>query len=221
MAKGKGKKRRSKKPYYMTRIKHVPLFGKTNRVTLVFAENLPIIASAAGELEGFPVAANDIFSVLNGYGNHDQPRGYNELSTLYDHWVVIGSRITVKFQAQAEASLTYSIGIGLKDDSTIYTNMDALMEDRLVTFTTLGTRSGAGAKQTLRSKFNAHQFWGSKDPLGNDKLWGTIAAGPSDGAFYQIAAQALDESSAMAALNVLVKVEYDVIYFEPNLPASS
>lgn len=195
------------------RVPNSPLPTKL-KCSMVYATNVSLNIPAIGAAANHVFSANGLFDPdITGVGH--QPRGFDQLMTLYDHYVVIGSKITVFVQPVGTTSATVW-GIVLKDDSTTTNNADNLLEESFVSYKMAAPGSEPVA---LVQQFN-NNFLGYSKPLGVEELEGISTSNPSEQAYYHVfgySPSATDEAS----VSIQVRIEYQVMLIEPNQPPIS
>lgn len=195
------------------RVSNTPLPTKL-KCSMVYATNVSINIPAIGAAANHVFSANGLFDPdITGVGH--QPRGFDQLMTMYDHYVVIGSKITV-FVQPVGTSVSTVWGIVLKDDSTTTNNADNLLEEAFVSYKMAAPGSEPVA---LVQQFN-NNFLGYSKPLGVTELEGIATSNPTEQAYYHVfgySPSATDEASVA----VQVRIEYQVMLIEPNQPTIS
>jgi hypothetical protein len=175
---------------------------------------------AAGVTPGVNVySANGCYDPdITGAGH--QPRGFDQLIALYDHYVVTKSHIKAEF---TNTSGSCVCGIQLQSSSTAQSDYVDYAEQARCEFSIAPYVITSGAVERTRVHtlpFAAQEFMGIPDPVTSTKLQGGVSANPTDQAFFHVFMQALDGSTG-AANNVLVSIEYEVVFIEPVPVASS
>lgn len=163
-------------------------------------------------------SANDLFDPdVTGTGH--QPRGFDQLMGMFDHFTVIGSKITVKFMNSDSIVQGVYCSVRLRDSVTVTGNLTTIREDPGVRSTILGASSSGRNMGTLTKGFSAKKFFG-KPPMGIDQAQGSATASPLEGAYYHIntASQA---SGSTNAIEAYVTIDYTAIFTEPKMPATS
>jgi hypothetical protein len=153
-------------------------------------------------------------------GTGHQPRGFDQLIALYDHYVVLKSQAKVEYMFTTGSSVS---GIQLQSSSVAQSDYIDYAEQARCDFAVAPrviTTGGVPEPLVHTMHFGAKEFMGIPDPITADKLQGTVSANPSDQAYYHIWMQSYDGSSA-ATQNALVIIEYDVVFIEPVPVASS
>lgn len=144
-----------------------------------------------------------------------QPRGFDQIMPLYDHFAVTSSRITVKFSMQAgQPPLVCSIV--LKDTATVITSGTAVLEDRNRVYGWCTPEEPL----TLSYSFNAKSFLGA-NPIHEKDLQGGIAANPDEKAYFHIYMFDLNAHAYTQPITVLYTIDYDATFIEPKQPGQS
>jgi hypothetical protein len=164
-------------------------------------------------------SANGLYDPdITGAGH--QPRGFDQLIALYDQYVVVKSEIKVHFAATTAAAVG---GIQLQSTSVAQSDYIDYAEQARCEFSIVPyvyTSGGVPEPREHSMHFDAKEFMGIPDPVTATKLQGTVAANPTDQAYYHVFLQHYDGSTA-AATAALVEIIYDAVFFEPVPVASS
>lgn len=183
-----------------------------------------IINPGIGGTAGVHVfSANGMYDP-NITGTGHQPRGFDQLlGSLYDHFTVIGSRITVDFAQQYNTAYNVmTVGIALKDSTSVYADVNDYQEGRNVVTSQMPSSNQADSGNLRRcvKTFSARGFLGRSHPLSDPELKGSSSANPTEQAYYHVFAaghQGQDE----AAIECIVRIEYMAILTEPRNPSQS
>lgn len=162
------------------------------------------------------VRANDCYDPRVAVGGH-QPRGFDEFMALYDHFVVLGSKI--KATAHNIGSGAAQFGICLRDTSSPASAYNDYAESGKTIVTTLGLSSGIGTK-ALTMKASVKKELGRKSVMSDPELKGSSGASPVEQIYYHLFASGLNLADG-ASLNVRYRVEYIVAFIEPKTPVQS
>jgi len=146
-----------------------------------------------------------------------QPRGYDELMSLYDHYCVVGSRCKVQFSSPAATTEPAIVGISLKDNPTTVTSLRSVLEDTRTKTKNMNSDQSA----TVYQNFSARKFFGRGNPLSNDDLRGVVTAQPAEQAYYHVWATATSPTGNLGVVNVIVTIEFLAILSEQAQPAIS
>lgn len=144
-----------------------------------------------------------------------QPRGFDQLMTLYDHYVVIGSKITVMATPAGKTTYPVCFGIILSDSQTAPgSNSRDYIENGFCTYGTIATEP-----KTFVQTYSP-AFLGRSKPLSDPDLKGSDSANPLENAFFHVftfSPNGSDESSFPCTC----LLEYEVVLIEPRTPISS
>lgn len=187
------------------------LLGNKVSTTVKYVHYGQLNPGAVGTPATYVFSANGLYDPdITGVGH--QPRGFDQLIALYDHYHVTSAQciLTVLQSADQAGSI---VGIQLKDDPTPSVDMIQAMENRFVSYKGLTRGNGA---TVVKQGFNSKSFF----DLNDRQLYGSNSANPSDQAFFVVFAQptyAVD----IGAVEFMVEIRYTVTFSEPNDVASS
>lgn len=196
-------------PIYRPRLRFLP---DSQKVTLRYGQRFDLVSGAG-------LAATQIFSANGLYdpdtsGTGHQPRGFDQLMTMYDHFNVIGAKITIM---TAQPSTSGFIGIALSDNNVPTSDV----EDRLETLpdnSVIGVLAASGDPLALSLGFSQKKFFSI--PGLDDKYQGSTGGNPSDGAFFHVWATALGGATSIS-LGFAVVIDYITVFTEPKNPNKS
>lgn len=192
----------------------VPSGMPTTRIAkLVYADNL-VITSTTGILQDYVFRANSIFDPdLTGVGH--QPMGHDQWQGLFQHYAVLGSRISCSWNDGGTAN-TQSVAVGTylsAVNTTAYTDTATFIEagkGMVRNYTGRAVRPVSTA-----ANFSAKKFFNVSDVKDNiDRLGALMGANPQEDALFHVFAQA--RSGGTESLNLTVKIEYIVLFSEPK-----
>lgn len=215
-ATGKKRKRTKRRKTYRANPRSlismgVPSGMQTSRVgNLRYVEQLTLTAQSA--LGVYVFRANSLFDP-NFTGTGHQPMGRDQWATLYNHYVVLGSKCKVTFCPQSVAT-TAMCGVYLTDTSGApYTDSDYFQEARKGTTKLL---SGVqGKKETVITKYSAKKFFNVTNVNDNiSRLGSGMESTPSEDAYFMVWIQ--DKTAVAQAVTVIVEIDYIASFSEPK-----
>jgi len=164
-----------------------------------------------------------IFSANGAYdpdisGGGHQPRGFDQLMQLYDHFVVIATKITIDFIARAGETVPVICGVAVRDFTTT-DDYNGYIEGGNVKYSYTGQFNGV--KTRIEYKLNPNRFLGRSKPMADPNLKGSTSGNPTEQCFFHVFLYApfiLQDPGAYAA-NVVI--EYTAILIEPKVPSIS
>lgn len=184
------------------------------KVTLPYGDKIQLNSGVATSATHV-FRANSLFDPdFSGVGH--QPLGHDEYVNFYNHYTVIGSKITATFMPTGASST----GQGLCAIALIANSAGAaggvtpLLERKGVVWKTMSGNYG-GKFPTLNHFYSASKFHGVTDPVDNDDLRGEFGVGnPTEGAFFHVVVAGQDDTSNPDAIDVIVKISYIAVLQE-------
>jgi len=163
--------------------------------------------------------ANDLYDPDFTAGGH-QPRGFDQWALFYDHFTVIGAKITVRFVSM-DLDYEQVAGVALMDTTTARVNVNDYLEMDRVKYATFGSRYSGDALRTMTIKCNPSRFLGVSKPLTNPNLKGTIASSPTEDVAFHVFTQCVDETQNGGYMYYVAEIEYIAVFTEPKVPNQS
>lgn len=223
---GKRKKRVKRKTYKRKRrTARLPTLGgfpTTKKIRLRYATTVSL-NPGAGQVVKHQFGANNMFDPDYTGGGH-QPRGFDQWMLNYHHYTVVGSKITIKpcgpdNKGNTSASPGY-FGITLAPDAAFpWTSWVDLAESR---FAGKGTpiMVNTTESRSVTRTFSAKKYFGVSSIVAQTHYKGTVAAGPTEIANYQMW-MASPVGDDPVAVNFTVIIEYIAVLTEPKYVAAS
>lgn len=183
-------------------------FPKTLKMKHRYVETIRLVSSS-----GVPAfqrfRANGIYDP-NQTGVGHQPMYYDQCALLYNHWKVIGSKISVKFVPTLSTTVPQHVGI-LADDDTNNSSIVTTLQEQT------DTRKSAiawapGKPTTLTNKFSARKIYGPGIG-GNTRLEGDTTADPTEQFYFTIFNAPLDNATGVG-VDCIVTIDYIVLWTE-------
>ena len=199
------------------------ILGKTQRGTLRYAEKVTIASPAVeGTIGTWVFSANGCYDPnISGIGH--QPRGFDQIMPLYDHYTVLSSKISVRFANDDILTRPY-VGIAVRDTNVSLADWQAIGEygDKVMSTKSLTNHNQLiEGSSFLSTKTNIASFLGRKGGAMSDpQLKGNAATNPTEQVFYHVVVGDVNSSNA-CSVDAFVIIEYDVIFHEPRQPTSS
>jgi len=162
-------------------------------------------------------AANGLFDVdITNVGH--QPRGFDQIIALYDHYVVIGSKVEVTFSSIGDTR-DIICGVTLRDSNTSLAAQDQTdpMESPFTSYGVLRAEAGPVVKvvQTFSPK-----FLGRSKYLSDPDLKGDATTNPNEMGFYHVWCSAFDNGDG-GAVRAGIRITFEVVFIEPKTPGQS
>lgn len=155
---------------------------------------------------------------LTGVGT--QPRGFDELSALYQKYLVLGSKITCQWVSITGTSITgYVYGIALRDLGNALGGFYDYIENGNCKYVVAEpTTKSSPIIQYGYSPKKYHGLTNIRDDGAYGGLTGNLGTGsdPSKGASWHVWAQPADESTDVGPMRVIVQIEYTALFTDPK-----
>lgn len=224
--KGTRKKRRSRIPRALNGFPSKTLAH--HRFSHVFA--LPAGTSPA-EVKSQVFSLSSLLNPVIGESSpYSQPRGRDELISIYGRYCVVGAKATVKpvnpstLVNSATASVNgiaygtavlRNIVFGLTGD-TYNDLVESWGYNQRATI-----RTDVSASRTLKRNYNLKKFWSHKNPLTDDVMTSTSSSSPSKQAYFAVWATN-PGGLTFPSVTFAVEIVYTVVWYERNaLPSSN
>lgn len=142
-----------------------------------------------------------------------QPRGFDEIMPLYDHFVVSACKVKVEY-TNTETATPVTAFIAVRDDSAVETAPNNYYEHEGCKTYPLGIANG-NSTHVLSHYCNIKSFLGRGNVMSDPELKGSAAANPTEQAFFHIGVAATNQSSSVST-RINVFLEYIVTFIEPK-----
>lgn len=170
-------------------------------------------------------SATSIYDPYVGVGGH-QPLGSDEWSQFYNHYMVLGAKITAHFDVYSDAAGDSMIAVAKLSDTSTWTPTDVntLIEQNKSNYRFLTSRPGSRNQGTVKAYYSPRKFFNLKNPRDEHDLRGVTGdagSSPTENAYFHIGVAGMNPADNPTAVNVRVIVEYRVLYTErKNIAAS-
>lgn len=180
---------------------------------MMYATNLDLNPGVGGAAAVHVFSCNGLYDPdISGVGH--QPRGFDQLMELYDHYVVIAAKLTWHFGTTNASTYDQLACISVQDDTGTSADMRDNTE-RAVSIIQAFPAGASGDTKSLSLGVNPNAFLGRGNPLSDSQLKGSSSANPSEQAFFHCAVAPLQAVDA-ATVNSYVVIEYTAIFIEPK-----
>lgn len=209
------KRRRSTKPGTRNRVRFRQFNPSCRFMKLRYCDTITLDAGA-GTLASHKFRANSLFDPdFTGTGH--QPMGFDQMALLYNHYAVLGSKITCNFTASGTSATTAQSHVGVRlDDSTTAPTVANTERERSRGSTRLLRGVWGGKGTTISKNFSAYKFFCRKDRDLPENLTANVAANPSEIAFFNVWQSGIDATANADLVYVDVQIDYLVKFFEPK-----
>lgn len=219
--KSKKRRRRKKKAVSGTGTGGLSLtsfpFGKKKLVKHRYVEKLITINPSAGSIAGeHYFSCNGLYDPnITGVGH--QPMGYDSLVPIFDHWVVIASKINFWFKS-IDPTNPQLVTLSVDDDITLIPGIDQRIENGTARWKLLAPNSNSAGDQIhqMSMSCNPNKFLTIPNPIGNSQVEGSSGANPSEQCFYCISCAPTGSSIDAVGIECTVIIDYTAVWYEPR-----
>lgn len=153
--------------------------------------------------------ANSLFDPdQTGVGH--QPYGFDTWATMYNHYTVLGSKITVHFNSDTgNVANQYVCGLQLKDSNTVdMTDAQGIIEQGETNWK-FAANSGTGSKShtIVRKTFSPRKFFQTRD-VEDDIYRGSITGNPTETAYFHVIAAPFVSTDNPTTINCVATIDY-------------
>lgn len=134
--------------------------------------------------------ANSLYAPSYDTAGH-QPRGYDQLARIYDHYCVIGSKIRVMFNQDVDT--LQNVGcyafVNISDTANALPSLISMCEDRKSNCKYMSRNTTGSKPVTLTETYSPYKMFGipKKDSLiSNDRLNTQVSTNPLEDAIYAV-----------------------------------
>lgn len=188
------------------------LFGNKRVVKLRYQDNFISLTGGLGTPNDRVFSANGIFDPDISLGGH-QPRGFDQIMPLFAHYTVVGSKASATFSFQTDV-FSAICAIVLRDNATIFTQTNDIMEDRNSKYAIMQT---GGPTVLVQKGFSPKPFFSISKPLSSQNIRGSISSNPMEQGYYHVTVSNSDVNNLTSVpVNVNLVIDYVVVFHEPQ-----
>lgn len=180
---------------------------KMMKITHKYVETVQLLST--GTVATYRFRANGMYDPNQTGGGH-QPLYFDQIGALYNHYTIIGSKITVRFVPTTSSAVPQHIGINLNDDTTALTNFNDISEQTQSRIQAIAYTPEKPV--TLTAKYSAKKMYGGS-VLANADLRCTTTSDSSEQAYFTLYSFPLDGSSSVGCY-LVVTIEYIALWRE-------
>lgn len=204
--------------YYKKRVTNLPINTPLRKVLkgkLNYTEQgyLPTVVTA---YNNYTFSANGLYDP-NYTGVGHQPMGFDQIMTMYAHYLVIGSRIKftlINLTDDTAGPEPCYVGIGISRlATTSWSSITQFEEQTGTKMTLLNTMSQPDNSKVLTATLNPAKYLGISKPLSEDTLKGSNASNPDEGLYFHLFVSTI--SGNVPNINMKADIEYISLFTEP------
>lgn len=183
-----------------------------------------VLNPVANDLATYKFSCNGMYDPdISGTGG--QPYGYDQWMAFYNHFTVLGSKISVGFASANSDLVTGSalVGIATRANSTTLDPDSQLIREQPNTRWRYVRPLNSGQRTTVTSKFSARKFFGKPKGgvLSEYDLRGSTTSNPTEEAYWHIFAGGVIPSYDVGNITANVVITYVAMLTEPKEYGSS
>lgn len=198
-------------------------FGRTIPTTLTATHRycVPAVTSsvAAGGTSQIFYKANSMYDPEDAVGGH-QPYLFDQLSALYEHFVIVASKISIiitpNYEIASAAGQAWTFSLMLNSDSSMAGGVQTTIEQgRNVKWANTGPNTDSvvlTCNWDIRKEFGLKTY---QEALGLSRFQGTSAADCTELTHYLLSAQN-NASAANGKFSYVTVIDYKAIWSEPK-----
>jgi len=172
--------------------------------TLKYCEEVVIAASSGKTV--YLWSTNGLYDP-NITGTGHQPRYFDQMCAVYNHYTVLRSRIKAVIGYSASVSTLVVGTVYIDDDTSV--NADALIAAEMNGAKSDAFVPSAQGHTTIYHSWDAKQQFGG-NPQGQDAMMGTSSSNPSEQSYFTV--QTYDVAANATNAVITVYIEYDVVW---------
>lgn len=185
---------------------------KSKVVKMRYADQIALNAGI-GAAAFYTFRAGSIFDP-DYTGTGHQPMGHDQWAQFYNHYVVLGAKITVTFSNE-DAGDPMIAGVLLNDDTSLTSaTVTSIIENGKGAYCHLDTGGGPGIRR-ISQKYSAKKFF-KCDVKDRTDLKATFGTNPTEDAYFVVWTAAMNTGSDPSVVYATVKIDYIVLMSEPK-----
>lgn len=217
------RKRRAKEPRPMglstsMDVERYTPIARTLKTTMKYQTQFELNAGVL-DPSVFVFSANGMFDPEISAVGH-QPRGYDQIKLLYDHYVVIFATIEVTVHCNDTNNGNIAF-IATVDTNSPQGTLENYMELPKLMYVVCGTQTSGSSIKTIRTSIPPNKFLGHSKPLSDDNVKGSANANPAEQVFFHVGYTSMVFGADPPPMAFNVIINYTAIWIEPKNPPAS
>lgn len=178
--------------------------------TMKYVEQVGVVCTA-GAANSYIFSCNGLYDPNITSTGH-QPLYFDQMAALYDHYCVLGSKITVRCAPISSTNTPVIMNIYIDDNASGVASSPLSQAEQTLSQRPRYVWNGDIANIVMNSNWSAKKFFGG-NVLANTDLQGTSASNPTEQSYWIITAQPSNFSDTLT-IQLLVEIEYIVVWKE-------
>lgn len=221
LRKGKKKSKTMTRSKTKSQVKTMVKLGRGFPMKLMeqhtYVETIPLTTGVGGTTAYYIFSANGMYDP-NISGTGHQPMFFDQMTAIYNHYCVIGSRAKIEIAQTADVAVDATVGCILNDDTAVPA-LNGFNEHPTSSHALFAASNTTRAPVVFYKYFSAKKNFGNFDQA-NSQFTGTSGSNPGEQMYYIVYADSTQAAAALT-LRVTVTIEYTAIWSERFHVASS
>lgn len=187
----------------------LPLTGFPEKkvVKLRYVDTIKLADSTTpGLVKTYPFSCNSAYDPDATIGGH-QPYGFDQWAIIYNHYKVLGSKMTIRVTNTPGSQSGSIFGIKVDDDASVVLNAPGLMEQKDSRYNLV---IGQNGPMRLSKKWSLKK---TMDPT-DDDVSAQVNANPADQEYFVIYAAPADPAVVLGTICFQVQIDYIIQFSE-------
>lgn len=196
-----------------TYFQRYPVPKKMKRTLRYMETATTLNPGVAGLAADYVFSANGLYDPnITGVGH--QPIGFDQIMTMYNHYTVIGAKLTVMAH-NGDATYEQFVGVSVQAGTTAITNGQEVIENGLCKFKYLNLSGDSGDKAVITYPLSIGKYMGRSNILSEDDFRGSSTSNPSEQVYFHVFGFP-NNSQDTGAIRIDVIIDYITIFTEPK-----
>lgn len=197
-------------------------FPKQKLVRLRYVQELEVVTPATGYSKSLPFVANGMYDPYYPIGGH-QPKGFDQWMTVYNHYNVVGSKISVKMSGTGQDNFIWGVTRTPQPNSLENQTLEYILENRYNKgYTITGTENGGYANNptrinTIRTATYSQKKEYGKNATSTSELIGNDGANPSDITCFEVWVVPIQGQTSSKTVDFIVTIDFIALLTEPKV----
>lgn len=207
--------KRKNRKYDVVTIKR-PAFPRMLKTKVKYTQQATLNPGVSGIIAVQKFRVNGLYDV-DFTGSGHQPRYFDQLMTIYDHYSVIGCKVKIT-ATNRDDNYAQILVASFTDDTTGRSNWYDYAEQAESRLIQLSAQNGSSSTKSFVMKCNVPKLIGLSPK--DDAAKGSVGANPDEDLILQIAAQP-NQTIDSSTIDLVCEFEFAVNFTEPKYVAES
>lgn len=179
-------------------------FPKSVSVPFKYVDDFILTPPSGGAPKHHFYSCNSLFKPDTTLPGH-QPLGFDQWMLMYDHYIVMGAKITVKVSYANDTSAAHPVTcvVIIRDQVSTSSSATNTMEQPNAKWVNLGPQTRSAS---ISHKWSARRAWGIQNPAALERAGGTTLTSPADQQYFAIVVFPTDQSGVVDVSELVFQV---------------